>query len=183
MFGNFIADGVKGKQIIRYPDPVVQGILLHRQIDQFTDTNQVVQRSLQRLRRQYRKYAGVILDIFFDHFLAANFEQYSPMPLLHFSARAYRIITERQELLPERVLHFLPYMIAQNWLVSYAQLEGVNRSLTGLSRRTTFVSGMETAAAELEANYTLYETEFKAFFPELIAFADEQKKTLGVHNS
>jgi acyl carrier protein phosphodiesterase len=176
LFGNFIADGVKGRQIVQYPEGVVRGILLHRQIDAFTDAHPVVRQSLVRLRGRYRKYAGVILDIFYDHFLAANFEAYSPVPLLPFTTGAYRVVMEREELLPERVKMFLPHMIAHNWLFHYAQLEGINRSLTGLSRRATFASGMETAAAELEVNYALYEAEFEAFFPELVSFVDEQKE-------
>lgn len=175
LFGNFIADGVKGRQIALFPAPILKGILLHRQIDQYTDTHPVVRQSLLRLRQRYRKYAGVILDIYFDHFLAANFDGYSEVPLPSFTKGAYRIIMQREELLPERVKVFLPHMIAHDWLLHYAHLEGVHRSLTGLSRRTTFVSGMETAAAELAANYDLYRGEFESFFPDLVSFVAEQK--------
>jgi acyl carrier protein phosphodiesterase len=178
IFGNFIADGVKGRQISRYPETVVQGILLHRRIDWFTDTHPVVRQSLIRLRQRYRKYAGVILDVYFDHFLAANFDVYSEKPLYAFTTEAYRIIMQRKDLLPERVKLFLPHMIAHNWLLHYAHLEGVHRSLTGLSRRTTFLSGMETAAAELEAHYDLYREEFEIFFPELISYVAEQREGL-----
>jgi acyl carrier protein phosphodiesterase len=175
LFGNFIADNVKGRQISRYPEEVVRGILLHRQIDRYTDTHPVVRQSLVRLRQRYRKFAGVVLDIYFDHFLAASFSAYSKVPLASFTTEAYRIILEREAELPERVRMFLPHMVKHNWLLHYSQLEGVHRSLTGLSRRTSFASGMETAAAELAANYSLYQEEFEAFFPELVLFVEEQK--------
>jgi acyl carrier protein phosphodiesterase len=175
LFGNFIADGVKGRQIARFPAEVVRGILLHRQIDQYTDGHPVVRESISRLRQRYRKYAGVILDIYYDHFLAANFGKYSPVPLLPFTTEAYRVIMKREELLPERVKLFLPHMITHNWLLHYAHLEGVHRSLTGLSRRTSFVSGMETAAAELEAHYSFFEAGFEAFFPDLVSFVAGQQ--------
>ncbi|WP_066831106.1 ACP phosphodiesterase [Rufibacter ruber] len=172
--GNFIADGVRGAKLLLYPERVQQGIRLHRLIDSFTDTHPIVAETKERLRPKYSKYAGVVADIFYDHFLAANFQAYSSISLAAFAEQAYALVLSRPELLPERVQGFLPYMVQQNWLVGYAQVAGAARALHGLSRRTTFVSGMETAGEELQVNYTFYQQEFERFFPELQAFVEKQ---------
>jgi acyl carrier protein phosphodiesterase len=174
MVGNFIADSVRGSQLHQYPAGVAAGIVLHRQIDTYTDTHLVVQQSKTRLRPQYRKYAGVIADIYYDHFLAVHFGQYAALPLADFCQQVYAVIGRYQTLLPEKVKYFLPYMVEQNWLLNYGNLAGIRRSLTGLSRRSAFVSNMETAAGELENNYPLYEKDFQAFFPDLQAFVQQQ---------
>ena len=170
LVGNFIADSVRGSQLQHFPSWVAQGIVLHRQIDAFTDSHPVVQKSKERLRPKYRKYAGVITDIYYDHFLAANFNTFSPIKLPQYAQHVYDVVNRYEAILPERVNYFLPYMVKQNWLLSYAEITGIRKSLTGLSRRTTFISDMETAADELEENYSMYATEFFLFFPDLQAY-------------
>lgn len=170
MIGNFIADAVRGKQILTFPETIRKGILLHREIDAFTDSHAIVAKTKDRLRPEYGKYAPVIADMYYDHFLAANFKAYSKTDLHTFTADIYTILQEHWELLPERVKFFLPHMMKHNWLLSYAEINGIKQALTGLSKRTTFASGMETAALELENNYHFYAAEFEQFFPELITF-------------
>ncbi len=172
MIGNFIADAVRGKQILQFSEGIQKGIFLHREIDRFTDTHPVVYQTKNRLRPQYGKYASVIADMYYDHFLAANFNIFSSLPLSTFTAQTYSVLEQNWSILPERVKVFLPHMKAHNWLLSYAQINGIKQALTGLSRRTTFVSGMETAAQELELNYELYAREFLDFMPELVAFSE-----------
>jgi acyl carrier protein phosphodiesterase len=174
LVGNFIADSVRGSQLHIFPEKIAQGILLHRQIDAFTDIHPVVHQSKNRLRQGYKKYAGVIADIYYDHFLAVNFNHYSTESLADFSQRVYALVNQYEAILPEKVKYFLPYMIKHNWLLNYANLEGIRRSLTGLSRRTTFLSNMETAADELELNYDLYYADFNDFFPDLRRFVEAQ---------
>ncbi|WP_347160394.1 ACP phosphodiesterase [Pontibacter chitinilyticus] len=167
LFGNFIADSVKGKQQHLYAPGIVKGIRLHRLIDSYTDTHPVVLQTNARLRPLYRKYAPVISDIYFDHFLANRFELYASEPLQEYTRRVYSIIQSRFALLPPRMQGFFPHMMQHNWLLSYAAVEGIAQALAGLSRRATFASGMETAADELQANYELYAADFAIFFPEL----------------
>lgn len=171
LIGNFIADAVRGKQMLQFSEGIQQGILLHREIDYFTDVHPVVAATKSRLRPQYGKYAAVIGDMFYDHFLAANFPLFSSVPLGTFTAQTYSVLQASWDILPERVQHFLPHMIKHNWLLGYAKLNGIHQALSGLSRRTTFNSGMETAVLELEKNYRLYADEFLLFMPELIAFS------------
>ncbi|WP_201982000.1 acyl carrier protein phosphodiesterase [Hymenobacter rubidus] len=174
LLGNFMADSVPGKQLESYPPAVQTGIRLHRAIDTFTDQHPVVRRSTQRLREAgYGKYAGVISDMFLDHFLARNFEKFSSEKLPEFTRRVYALLTQHQAELPPRVQQFLPYMVQHNWLVGYAELEGIRRALGGLSRRATAGSGMETAVDELQANYAGYEADFWEYFPELQKYVAE----------
>ncbi|WP_216688754.1 acyl carrier protein phosphodiesterase [Hymenobacter siberiensis] len=168
LLGNFIADSVPGRQFENYPPAVQTGIRLHRAIDTFTDQHPVVRRSTQRLRAAgYGKYAGVISDMFLDHLLARNFREFSAESLPDFTRRVYALLAAREAEMPPRVQHFFPYMAQQNWLLTYAETEGISRALSGLSRRASAGSGMETAATELVANYEEYEADFRAFFPEL----------------
>ncbi|WP_035559858.1 ACP phosphodiesterase [Hymenobacter sp. IS2118] len=168
LLGNFIADSVPGKQLENYPANVQTGIRLHRAIDTFTDQHPVVRRATQRLRAAgYGKYAGVISDMFLDHFLARHFQHYTPEGLADFAQRIYVQLTARRQEMPPRVQHFLPYMVEHNWLLNYANLESITRALNGLSRRASPGSGMETAVVELQANYAAYEADFLEYFPQL----------------
>lgn len=174
--GNFIADSVPGRQLDAYPPGVREGIRLHRAIDTFTDAHPVVRQTTARLRQAgYGKYAGVIADMFFDHFLAYHFAEFwSSETLAEFTRRQYALLRRRQAEFPARVQHFLPYLVQHNWLLSYAEIEGIRRALSGLSRRATPGSGMETATEELRRHYAAYEADFRAFFPELQAFVNEK---------
>ncbi|GAA3961785.1 acyl carrier protein phosphodiesterase [Hymenobacter antarcticus] len=168
LLGNFIADSVPGRQLENYAPAVQTGIRLHRTIDAYTDQHPIIRRGTLRLRTAgYGKYAGVISDMFLDHFLARNFSEFSPENLLAFTQRVYALLTARQAEMPPRVQHFLPHLTQHNWLLGYAETEGIGRALGGLSRRATPGSGMETAGRELELNYGEYEADFRVFFPQL----------------
>jgi acyl carrier protein phosphodiesterase len=172
LLGQFIADSVPGRQLEQYLPEVQTGIRAHRAIDTFTDQHPVVRCTTARLRASgYGKYAGVIADVFFDHFLARNFADFSPEPLPDFAQRVYGQLAERQAEFPPRVQQFFPYMVEHNWLLHYAEVEGIASALRGLSRRATPGSGMDTAGQELRQQYAAYEADFQEFFPELLAFA------------
>jgi len=175
--GNFIGDFVKGKNLIeRFDADVAKGIGLHREIDWFTDTHAVVKQSKDRLRPKYRHYSGVIVDIFYDHFLAKNWDSYSRDLLPDFAEASYATIQQHEAILPEEVKYMLPYMINGNWLVSYSKLEGIQKALSGLARRTRFESKMEESVADLQENYEDFKKEFEVFFPELIANSETWMK-------
>jgi acyl carrier protein phosphodiesterase len=175
LLGNFIADAVKGNKAALYSPGIARGIKLHRLIDTYTDTHPVVSETKARLREKYKKYAPVVADLYFDHFLAKHFERFANESLEDYSQRAYSLINSHFAALPERVQYFFPYMMEQNWLLGYAEIEGIARALTGLSRRTSFVSGMETAGEELTLNYSLYHQDFELFFPELEQYVEVMK--------
>jgi acyl carrier protein phosphodiesterase len=167
MVGNFIADAVKGKQIDAFDDNIRKGIKLHRAIDSFTDSHAITKQSRQRLQKVYRHYSGVIVDIYYDHFLAVNWSTYHDSDLKEFTIGVYDTLNEYADVLPGKIKFMLQYMVPQNWLLNYAHFEGIERVLTGMSNRTKFNSGMEHAIYELKEHYPLFEEEFSTFFPFL----------------
>ncbi len=168
LLGNFIADAVKGKQLEAFSSELQQGIRMHREIDFYTDTHPVTSRSKARLREQFNHYSGVIVDIFYDHFLAKNWSEFSHEPLAAYSQRIYSLLEKNLEHFPERPRHMLPFMKAHDWLMAYTQVEGIRRVLSGMARRAKFESKMELAADALEREYELFEKDFRDFFPDLV---------------
>jgi acyl carrier protein phosphodiesterase len=170
--GNFIGDFVKGRNLAeQFGQEIAKGVELHRAIDAFTDRHPVVKQSKVRLREKYRHYAPVIVDIFYDHYLAKNWDRFHKTFLPDFADRTYTMIMSREAVLPEKVKWMMPYMIKGNWLVNYARLDGIGRVLNGMSRRTPYESKMEEAVTDLEMHYPDFEKEFFEFFPELEAHA------------
>ncbi len=169
MIGSFITDFIKGKVVESYQRDVYLGILLHREIDSFTDRHHQVAESKQRLWQRHRHYSSVIVDIFYDHFLAKNWNEYSNISLEEFACNAYSTIQRLDNLLPQKAKQILPHMIANNWLVNYGKLEGINRAMQGMARRASFQSFMERAIEDLQKDYEKIENDFKIFFPELAA--------------
>jgi acyl carrier protein phosphodiesterase len=168
MVGNFIGDFVKGRNLLEQFEPeIARGIEIHRAIDAFTDTHPVVRKSKIRLRPTYRHYAPVIVDIFYDHFLARYWDRYNTAPLPEFARHAYGTIEQHHAVLPESVRYMLPYMINGNWLVNYATLEGIQRALSGMARRASHPSRMEEAVNDLRMHYDDFRVEFEEFFPAL----------------
>ena len=167
MVGNFIADSVKGSAVDNYNEGIQQGIKLHRIIDMYTDNHPEMLKSKERLRPRYKKYAPVITDIFYDHFLASNWQNYSNSTLRDYTNEVYKYLEEHYNIFPERSKQFYNYMMKYDILFAYTKIEGIERVMQGMSRRASFTSGMETAAEELQKDYEMYQKEFRAFFPDL----------------
>lgn len=178
MLGNFIADHIRGNKIQHLPQEVIDGIILHRKIDYYTDHHPVFMKTRSRLHTKYHKYAGVIADVFYDHFLARNWSEYSDHHLSSFTSYSYGILLRNYNLLPAKTKKILPFFIMQNWLASYAKMEGLRRSFQLMARRTNFKSNMEFVVDDLIDDYELYEMEFKAFFPEIAAYCQNELDTL-----
>lgn len=176
--GNFIADGIKGKRYKKFSKDIQIGILLHRHIDTYTDAHKTVRLSTKRLHEKYSHYSGVIVDILYDHFLAKNWALYSDKPLDKYIEKFYDSLEINYDLLPLRIQKIMPYMLADNWLLSYASIDGISRVLDGVNRRTKNRSSMNEAVVELEEFYTEFENEFSAFFDELIASSKQKLEDL-----
>ncbi|MEN8186377.1 MAG: acyl carrier protein phosphodiesterase [Bacteroidota bacterium] len=172
--GNFIADAIKGKTYLHFSKEIQVGILLHRQIDSFTDSNAIVKQSKRRLNSQYGHYKGVIIDIFYDHFLAKNWSDYKDIPLLGFSEDFYKTLQSHFDILPRRIQNIMPYMVEYDWLTSYATLEGIEKVLKGMSKRIGEQSQMHLAINDLKNNYPEFENDFTDFFEKLRAFSRQK---------
>jgi len=172
--GNFMADGIKGNKYKSYQTELQKGILLHRQIDSFTDAHEIARISKRRLHKQYGLYKGVIIDIFYDHMLAKNWSLYSEVPLAEYTQLFYEKLNRHYEVLPEKVKYMSKYLIKDDWLLSYAQIEGIRQVLEGMNRRTGGKSNMNLAIKDLEDHYEDFENDFKLFFKDLCAFSDNK---------
>ena len=178
LIGNFIADAVKGKTMNDYSDEVRRGIILHRFIDEFTDNHPLHKASRAKLHERYGHYSGVLIDIFYDHFLAKNWQDYSKVSLEDYTSWLYKLLEDNRQILPERIQYMLEYMIPQNWLLNYAHFEGIGRVLRGMAKRAKFESQMEHGVEDLKLYYNEFEKEFRQFFPELKAFVNDKLPTI-----
>ncbi|MFC2147417.1 MAG: acyl carrier protein phosphodiesterase [Eudoraea sp.] len=172
--GNFIADSIRANKYKHLPDRIQKGILLHREIDTYTDAHPIPRVSSKRLHQNYSHYSRVIVDIFYDHFLAKNWKQYSDTPLEIYVDKFYDLLEDNFTILPDGTKRMIPYMISDNWLLNYAQMEGISRVLSGMNRRTNNKSKMNFAILDLEKNYEAFEVEFTAFFNELVVFSKQK---------
>jgi acyl carrier protein phosphodiesterase len=173
MIGNFIGDFVKGSQFNDFEPEIGRGVVLHRAIDEYTDQHKVVSRSKDKLRKKYRHYSGVIVDVYYDHFLAKNWANYHAQPLNLFTTDTYQTIQNYNEILPTGAKYMLPYMVNNNWLLNYSKTEGISRALSGMSRRTKFDSKMDESIIDLEKHYEEFESEFELFFEDLRQFVGQ----------
>lgn len=172
--GNFMADSIRGREFGHLPETIQQGIVLHRSIDTYTDTHPIPRQSSRRLHSRYSHYSRVIVDIYYDHFLARHWEKYHPEPLHDFVERFYLLLRENRQFLPGAVQRLMPHMIRENWLANYANLNGISRVLEGMNRRTGYKSGMHLAVEDLTAHYESFGAEFESFFEELIIFSRQK---------
>jgi acyl carrier protein phosphodiesterase len=183
LLGNLLGDFVKGAIAPAYSEEVRKGIELHRKVDRFTDSHAVVRASIKLISPARRRFAGVIVDIFYDHLLAKDWQMYSATPLADFSQNIYRVLQENHDLLPERLQNMLPYIIGEDWLTSYREVGAIDRALnriaTRLVKRFGRDNSLSNAVEELEANYRQLESDFHSFFPDLIDYVKRQGELAG----
>ncbi|NGY38793.1 DUF479 domain-containing protein [Flavobacterium sp. XN-5] len=172
--GNFMADGIRGKNYLNYPPDVQKGIVLHRAIDTFTDAHPIFRQSTKKLHARYHHYAGVIIDVFYDHFLAKNWVNYSNENLENYVTDFYQSLSDNIPILTEKTIGMMPYMFEENWLLIYQTVEGIEHILTQMDKRTMNQSKMRFATEELTEFYTEFEQEFTVFFEELRAHAQQK---------
>ena len=167
LIGNFIGDYVKGKNITGYPDEVKQGIMLHRMIDSFTDSHSITRSSKKIIAEKYGLYAGIVVDIYYDHFLSANWDLYSEMPLREYIHDRYRLLDSGFSIFPAGVKSWFPYFIKSNWLETYIHFEGLNMVFKRMSYRTSLPDHSDYAVNQLKENYDFLKENFIDFFADM----------------
>ena len=168
MLGNFMADGIKGRRHAEYPPDIQKGILLHRFIDDFTDSHAVVLETKLLFRPKYHKIAPILVDIIYDHYLAKNWSDYHEKPLEQFVADTYKTLENRWDELTPRIRQMLPYMIKYNWLYNYQFANGIERVLDGMSRRVPTGIILKDGWRDLQPYYEVVDDQFTRFFLEMI---------------
>jgi acyl carrier protein phosphodiesterase len=169
--GSLLGDFVKGAIGERYAPSVAAAIRLHRRLDAFTDAHAAVQRSKSRISRARRRYAGIMIDMFYDHFLARSWAEFHDEPLEAFAARVYALLERRHAELPETMRDVAQRMAAQDWLGAYASPVTIHGALDRISTRLRRANRLAGAGEELLADYAGFETDFREFLPQARAFA------------
>ncbi|HYQ39863.1 MAG TPA: ACP phosphodiesterase [Pseudomonas sp.] len=172
LLGSLYGDFVKGPLDGRFAPDVEAAIRLHRRIDAFTDRHPAVRAACARFPAARRRYAGILLDLFFDHCLASHWDDYADEPLTLFTGRVYRVLAAEAEL-PGRLAQIAPRMAAQDWLGSYREFAVLERVLLNMQRRLSRPEGLDGALDELARLYPALLEDFRAFYPELVVFARE----------
>jgi acyl carrier protein phosphodiesterase len=173
-----MADGLKRQRLEHFPTDFQKGVMLHRTIDEFTDQHPIFKKSCKRIFKVHGHYSRVIVDIFYDHFLAVKWANYHSVPLEVFAQDFYTLLDNHFEELPLKTQHLFPYMKKQNWLVAYKKIEGIDQILKGMQRRTKFSAKLDEASKDLVMHYTDFENDFDTFFKELIIFSKASFDTL-----
>lgn len=168
IMGNFLGDFVKGNPHGRFPAEIAEGIITHRKIDLFTDSHPVVSSSKKLISLPRRRFAGIIIDIIYDHFLSRNWDRYSRSDLNGFVERMYRSLENHEVNIPQKAEMVIEKMIKEDWLRSYGTLEGIDTAFKRISRRLKKESMLSAAVEELENHYQVLNDHFLRFFPHLM---------------
>ena len=168
-----ISDHIKGRKQYDHSEDVQRGIRLHRAIDNFTDSHEIVRMAKEYFRPVYRLYSGALVDVVFDHYLAIEPTVFSESSLFEFSQNVYRELEKYQDSFPLRFAYMFPYMKDQNWLYNYRTPNGVEKSLSGVIRRAAYLDDARPAIDLFDQNYQPLKELFSQFWPELQAFAFE----------
>jgi acyl carrier protein phosphodiesterase len=175
LVGAMLGDFVKGSRKDSYPTAIRRGIELHRSIDTFTDVHEIVRNSKRLFSTERRRFAGILLDIFFDHFLAKNWSAYHELELKDFTNQAYQNLQMQSEWLTPDLAKVVPMMSREDWLGNYQRIDWVEFTLTKLANRVRRGEAISTGIIELQQNYEAFEKSFAEFFPALITFVQQEK--------
>ena len=179
LVGSLMGDFVKGRVGDELDPSIRRGVILHRKVDVFTDSHALIRTSKRRISPAFRRYAGILVDIFYDHFLASEWSNYSDVPLDEFAEKIYSILEERQATFPPRMQRSMSYMVSSRLLQSYRDIDGVRRALAGIEIRLRRPSRLAESVRELELNHAAMREDFRAYLPELVAFVARQQKSPG----
>ncbi|MFC0179455.1 acyl carrier protein phosphodiesterase [Thorsellia kenyensis] len=181
--GNFIADSVKGKDYLNYHGEMRIGILLHRKIDSYTDGHPIFRQSVRRLFEQYRHYSPVIVDMFYDHFLAKYFSQFHSVKLEVFIRNFYLQLEDHLSILPKSSQRIVPILLSENWFLKYKTIEGLEEILVQMDKRKPRQSIMHQSIRELLLDYSDFENDFFQFMPLIKTYAKHQADDLLIKNN
>ena len=178
LVGNMISDFVKGKAQYDFTAGIRKGIILHRRIDDYTDTHSAIKEAKEYFRPYYRLYSSPIIDIVLDHYLANDPGIFKPRDLENFTQTVYKTLNQYSAQLPLRFIHAFTYMQADDWLFNYQYKEGIVKSIRGLVRRAKFLEDSTTAIELFHKHYFSLRDCYSHFFGDVKFFAKEQLNLL-----
>lgn len=175
IIGNYIGDDVKGNKWKDLPQDIARGVLMHRQIDYYTDSHPINHQVLKQIRPYFGKWAGVAVDLFWDYFLANSWEVHHHQKLENFSAHTYDFLKANKIELTDQSRHMLQYMSQYDWLTNYATHQGIGRAFSGLSKRIGRENTLHKGSEVLTKEYDFLKRHFDLFFPDIKAASAEWK--------
>lgn len=174
--GNFIADALKGSTYKTYPKKITKGVIIHRAIDSFADSHKIYSKAKIPLQPKYGHYSGIVLDVFFDHFLARNWEQFSNQNFKAFCRNFYLTLALNVATLPPRYRYMFPFLVVGDWFGSYKYIDNIESVLYSMSKRTSLPEESKFAKEILLKNYKVYENYFFCFMPQIIIMIESKFK-------
>ena len=167
LFGNFIADEIKGNSYIKWPVNIQKGILLHRHIDNFTDNNHQYLLGKRRFYEKFPKIGGIVNDILYDHLLWKYELKNQTLQLNQKVIRFYKILDDFTDKMPEKINHLYRYMRRDDWLNNYQHEEGIRKILKNMGKRINYSKNL-ALCFEIYKNSSLdFEKEFELFYKEI----------------
>lgn len=167
--GNIYGEVIKGNQYKKYKGDILLGILLHREIDTFTDQHPCVKNSSAIFHERYAKYAPVIVDVVYDYILIQNWKKFSTQNFESFTDECYQLFSTHLNEFPEKARFIIEHLLKHDWFHNYSTIKGVQQTLRGISQRSKFDNQIYFAVEEIQANYHALENDFLEFFPQLVS--------------
>ena len=177
LVGSFLGDYVKGRLNGEFAKSIERGIKLHRAVDAFTDRNAIVRQSYERFDREFRRYAGIMTDVIYDHLLARLWRDYYDSQLEQFSRGTLETLLDHAELLPDRAHQTAIRMLELNAMAKYGTEAFIENSFVHLSGRLSRTNPLDIAFDQYAQHRQGLESDFRDFYPELVAFCDHWQKT------
>lgn len=171
--GSILGDFTRGVDLSALPPEVRRGVRHHRAVDSFTDQHPEVLASKQVFSRQRRRFAGVALDVLYDHFLLRYWSRFSANDRDRFIRHTYRELMHHQHLMPGHMAQVTRRMVQHDWFGAYRELDNVGRALDRIAGRIRFRNNFEGIIGEIREHQPELEQHFLAFFPELQRFAGD----------
>ena len=169
--GNLLGEIVKGNKYLDYPDDIQKGILLHRAIDTFTDNHPIVKKSSSYFHQSQKKYSPIIIDLIYDYFLIKNWRKFHPISYQQFKENCYELFHYNYYNFPDALKHIMDHLLRYDWFENYSTIDGVQKTLNGISKRTKFENNLTSATKTIQENIKYLEEDFLIFFPELITYS------------
>ncbi len=178
--GAFLGDFVRGNvsDHVDLPEVMRFGITLHRQVDAFTDSHPIWQRSAARLDPDRRRLAGIIIDVIYDHFLCRYWVEFSSQELPEFAGNCYNCLLSRTQFMSVEARRVVRRMREYDWLTSYLEKDGISRTFRQLAKRSPALVGIGKAAVDFHQHYEAFENDFLEYYPFLLEFAEQQWITI-----
>lgn len=171
--GNLLGDFIKGEQYRYYPPEVAQGIHMHRAVDSYTDSHEIVLQAKQLFPKELKRFAGIALDMFWDHCLAHHWLDYSQQSLEQFVTYCGESVQDKNNILenlPEAYIRLNSLMWSRQWLLSYQDFSNLERALFNMAQRRPRIAPLADCFDVLEKHYQTLTAMFREFYLQLLEF-------------